>query len=309
MSGMTQASLRIGIAGVGAMGSCFAQRLLDAGHDVALLPHNDMARITRLVEHGATTVTHAAELAERADFVITSLPDVPQVAHVLFGTSGLAEGARPGLLFIDMSTITPGAAREHHSRLADIGVQALDAPVSGGPVRAADGTLTIMVGGDEQPFARALPVLEHLGKHIRLIGPPGSGQAVKLVNQLLISIVMVANAEALTLGVHAGIPLETITDVVGTSSGSNYLLSNWLPNTLFAGNASGFALDLLAKDLRAALAWAQEEGTPTFMGALAQQLYRLAWTPENARNDYSAVAQLYERAAGIELRMGAGDKE
>jgi 3-hydroxyisobutyrate dehydrogenase-like beta-hydroxyacid dehydrogenase len=188
-----------------------------------------------------------------------------------------------------------------------MGIEALDAPVSGGPLRAADGTLTIMVGGEEATFRRAQPLLAHLGQHIVHVGGPGSGQAVKLVNQLMIAIIMVANAEALTLGVKAGVPLETLTELISTSSGSNYLMQNWLPKTLFSRNLEGgFALNLLMKDLRAAIEWANELGSPAFAGALAQQLYRLIGAEGAGRLDYSAVAQIYERAAGVELRLANG---
>jgi 3-hydroxyisobutyrate dehydrogenase-like beta-hydroxyacid dehydrogenase len=125
----------------------------------------------------------------------------------------------------------------------------------------------------------------------------------------MISIIMVANAEALTLGVKAGVPLSTMLDVIGTSSGSNYLMQNWLTKTLFNDDLqNGFALDLLMKDLRAALSWAGELGLPSFGGALAQQLYRLARTEETARLDYSVVASVYEEAAGVRLRL-EGDVE
>jgi 3-hydroxyisobutyrate dehydrogenase-like beta-hydroxyacid dehydrogenase len=128
---------------------------------------------------------------------------------------------------------------------------------------------------------------------------------VKLVNQLAISIIMVANAEALTLGVKAGVPLETMLEVIGTSSGSNFLMREWMPRTLFTGDLSGgFALDLLQKDLSAALTWAKEMGVPTFAGALAQQLYRLEQASGAGRFDYSVVARIYEEAAGVELRSG-----
>jgi len=136
------------------------------------------------------------------------------------------------------------------------------------------------------------------------VGGPGAGQVVKLANQLMISIIMLANAEALSLGVKAGIPLETLVEVIGTSSGSNYLMQSWLPKTLFSGDLSGgVALDLLLKDLNAALLSAKELGVPTFSGALAQQLYLMTRTATGGRVDYSAVAQLYEQVTGVELRL------
>lgn len=297
-------SKRVGLVGLGAMGLPIGKRLLGAGHALAVVPHQNREPADALASLGAEIRSSPADLRDDCDVVITSVPDVPQVQEVLFGEHGLSTGdARSGLLFIDMSTINPTAAKEHYRKLREVGIEALDAPVSGGPARAANGTLTIMVGGAPEAFEAARPVLEAVGKHIVHVGAPGAGQAVKLVNQLLISIIMVANAEALTLGVKAGVPLETLTDVIGTASGSNYLMQNWLPKTLFAGDlSSGFALDLLVKDLNAALRWATDLGLPTFGGALAQQLYRLSQAEGYGKLDYSAVARVYEDAAGVQLR-------
>jgi 3-hydroxyisobutyrate dehydrogenase-like beta-hydroxyacid dehydrogenase len=289
------------------MGLPIGKRLLGAGFQLYILGHNNRAPIEELVGMGAVEASSPAQLGHTCSVVIASLPDVPQVRSVLLDPQGLGTERHDGLLFIDMSTITPSASREFHQRLSEMGIAALDAPVSGGPLRAADGTLTIMAGGDEEAFRRAEPILSRLGKHIAHVGGPGTGQAVKLVNQLMIAIIMVANAEALTLGVKADVPLETLTELIGTSSGSNYLMQNWLPRTLFSGNLEGgFALDLLMKDLRAAIEWANELGSPAFAGALAQQLYRLVGAEGAGRLDYSVVAQIYEKAAGIELRLSNG---
>jgi 3-hydroxyisobutyrate dehydrogenase len=296
---------KIGLVGLGAMGLPMGKRLLAAGHDLSVVPHNNRKPAEDLAALGASIREKPADLAYDRQVIITSVPDVPQVEEVLFGEHGLMAGSpKEDLLFIDMSTINPTAARENATRLAAAGVRALDAPVSGGPLRAADGTLTIMVGGPSEAFEAARPVLATLGKNIVHVGEAGTGQAVKLVNQLMISIIMVANVEALTLGAKAGVPLQTMLDVIGTSSGSNYLLQNWMPKTLFSGDLSGgFSLDLLVKDLGAALRWASDLRLPTFGGALAQQLYRLAQAEGSGKLDYSAVARLYESAAGVELRL------
>jgi 3-hydroxyisobutyrate dehydrogenase-like beta-hydroxyacid dehydrogenase len=307
-------TLRVGLVGLGAMGLPIGKRLLIAGHRLAVVPHSNQAPAEELGALGADVISRAADLLPECEVVITSVPDVPQVRQVLFGEEGLIAGRQEGRdhdrLYIDMSTINPTAAREHHARLAEAGIVALDAPVSGGPARAADGTLTIMVGGDKDAYERGLPILSALGSNVIHVGGPGAGQAVKLVNQLMISMIMVANAEALTLGVKAGVPLQVLTEVIGTSSGSNYLMQNWLPKTLFSGDLSGgFALDLLLKDLNAALRWADDLGLPTFGGALAKQLYRLAQSDGLGRMDYAAVARLYESVAGVELRLPQPEKE
>ena len=297
-------TLSVGLVGLGAMGLPMGRRLLGAGFDLHVVPHVNRAPAEELTALGASVRDAPRDLAGDCSIVITSVPDVPHVRSVLFGEGGLAIEPHEGLLHADMSTITPSAAREFHEKLASLGMHSLDAPVSGGPARAADGTLTIMVGGKPEVVERARPVLEALGKHIIHVGDAGAGQAVKLVNQLMISIIMVANAEALSLGVKAGVPLETLTEVISTSSGSNYLMQSWLPRTLFAGDLSGgFSLDLLMKDLNAALQWANEMGAPTFGGSVAQQLYRLAKASGGARLDYSVVARIYEEACGVELRF------
>ena len=237
-------SLRVGLVGLGAMGLPMGKRLLANGYDLAVVPHANRAPAEELSSLGARVLGSAAELSSQCNIIITSVPDSPQVEEVLFGPQGVVAGRASDLMHIDMSTISPSASKHFHGRLNALGIASLDAPVSGGPARAADGTLTIMVGGAPEAFERALPILQALGKHITHVGGPGSGQVVKLVNQLMISVIMVANAEALSLGVKAGVPLETVTEVIGTSSGSNYLMQQWLPRTLFSGDLrGGFALD------------------------------------------------------------------
>jgi 3-hydroxyisobutyrate dehydrogenase-like beta-hydroxyacid dehydrogenase len=298
----------IGLIGLGAMGLPMGRRFLAAGRDLLVVPHRNAAPAEELRALGARVVAAANELRDQCDFVVASLPDVPQVQEVLFGERGLAQARRPPArtsLFIDMSTINPSAAQEHAKRLAEVGIAALDAPVSGGPMRAADGTLTMMVGGDTASFGEGKAVLADVGSSIVHVGGAGAGQALKLVNQLLISIVMVANAEALTLGVKAGLPLETMLEVISTSSGSNYLMRDWMPRTLFTGDLTGgFALELLQKDLNAALSWAKDMGVPMFGGSLAQQLYRIEQAKGAGRSDYSTVARIYEEVAGVKLRLG-----
>lgn len=298
-------TMKVGLIGLGAMGLPMGRRLLSSGYELVVVPHVNRRPAEELQQAGAHLAGRPSQLADECDAIITIVPDVPHVQEVLFAEGGLSGAARPGLLFIDMSTVTPAAARDYHELLGDKGVDVLDAPVSGGPMRAADGTLTIMVGGKQEVFERAKPLLSTLGKQVVHVGGPGAGQTVKLANQLMISIIMIANAEALSLGVRAGIPLETLVEVIGTSSGANYLMQSWLPKTLFSGDLSGgFALDLLMKDLNAALLSAKELGIPAFGGALAQQLYTMTRAATGGRVDYSAVAQLYEQTTGAELRFG-----
>ena len=296
----------VGLVGLGAMGLPIGKRILESGRGLVVVPHTNRTPAEELKALGARIAAVPADLALDCSTVLTSLPDVPHVEEVLFGQYGLASQDCVGLLYIDLSTITPSATIEFERKLAAHGIQMLDAPVSGGPMRAAEGTLTIMVGGSQEAYDRARSLLEVFGKNIVHVGGSGTGQVVKLTNQLLISVIMVANAEALSLGVKAGVPLETLLEVIGTSSGSNYLLQNWLPRTLFSGDLDhGFALDLLMKDLNAVLQMAAEAGSPVFGGALAQQLYRSirATGEEVGRLDYSVVARIFEEVNGVDLRL------
>jgi 3-hydroxyisobutyrate dehydrogenase-like beta-hydroxyacid dehydrogenase len=211
-------------------------------------------------------------------------------------------GAQPGATFIDMSTISPVATRDFGERLGASGVRFLDAPVSGGQARAKTGTLTIIVGASDEDFAAAEPVLRAMGTPTH-VGGVGMGEVVKLVNQILISNMMVANIEALTFAAKAGADIDATLAVIGTATGSNYLLQNWLPQSWLAGSHKpGFALDLLRKDLAAALDSARTMGVPMPASSLAYQLYTATSGEGRGREDYSAVAGFYERSAGIDVR-------
>src|SRR4029077_10677842 len=202
------------------------------------------------------------------------------------------------------STISPVASRTFHERLASQGVAMLDAPVSGGPARAADGTLAIMVGGDVETFAACEPVLRALGTPTH-VGAAGMGETVKLVNQIIISSVMVANVEGLIFAKKAGADIDLVRRVIGSATGSNYILDKWLPQTWFSGtHKGGFALDLLRKDLNAALDAAKTMGVPMPLSEGAAERYRVASAEGHGGEDYSAVAAPYEEAAGVRVAEG-----
>jgi 3-hydroxyisobutyrate dehydrogenase-like beta-hydroxyacid dehydrogenase len=294
---MTDSSLNIGFIGVGAMGEPMARSLRRAGFAVTACAHRNRAPIERLANDGVREAPDPAGVAAQSNVVITCVPDAPQVAEALFGAGGAMGGATAPTTFIDMSTISPVATRDFASRLGEGGHRFVDAPVSGGPVRANDGTLTIMVGADADDFARIEPVLKSMGTPYHL-GGVGLGETVKLVNQLMISTIMLANAEALSFAKKAGADLEAVRKVIATATGSNYILENWLPKTWFAGTfEGGFALDLLRKDLAAALDAARATKLALPVSALAYQLYTLQSAEGDGARDYSAVAKFYERIA------------
>ncbi len=277
------------------MGEPMARSLRRANIPVAAIVHRRREALERLLEDGVTEAGDGAALASQSDVVILCLPDSPQVEAALFGPSGVAAGLRPGSIVIDMSTLSPVASKSFASRLAALDVAFVDAPVSGGPMRAASGTLTIMVGASPQDFARVEPLLRAMGTPYHL-GPVGMGETVKLVNQVIVANVMIANAEALTFAKRAGADLDAARKVIATSTGSNYILEQWLPKTWLAGTfEGGFALDLLRKDVAAALDAARSMAHPMPASALAYQLYTARSAEGDGALDYSAIAKSYER--------------
>jgi 3-hydroxyisobutyrate dehydrogenase-like beta-hydroxyacid dehydrogenase len=288
----------IGFIGIGAMGEPMSLALLRAGYRVTASAHRNRERLERVCAQGVREAAGPAAVAAASEVLITCVPDAPQVEEVLFGPGGAVEGARPGMTFVDMSTISPVASRSFAQRLGDNGYRFADAPVSGGPARAATGTLTIMVGAEPDDFARIEPILKAMGTPHH-VGGVGLGETVKLVNQLIISNVMVANVEALTFAQKAGADIDAVRNVLSTATASNYLLEQWLPKTWFAGTfEGGFALDLLRKDLGAALDAARAMKMPLPAAAFAYQLYTLQSAQGDGALDYSAVAKFYEHVAG-----------
>jgi len=279
------------------MGEPMARTLLKAGFPVTVTAHRRSEPVQRLQGDGAQAADDPAGVAAECTVVITCVPDSPQVEDALFGPAGASQRAKSGTLFIDMSTISPVASKGFAERLQSQNCGFVDAPVSGGPARATTGTLTIMAGGSESDFARAKPVLEAMGTP-HYVGGVGMGETVKLVNQVIIANVMVANAEALTFAKKAGVELDTVRAVLASATASNYLLEQWLPKTWFAGTfEGGFALDLLRKDLAAALDAARAMKMPMPASGFAYQLYTLQSAEGDGGRDYSAIAKFYERIA------------
>lgn len=291
----------VGFVGVGTMGEPMAESLLRAGFALRICAHINREPIVRLIAQGAIEDENPADVAAGSDVVITMVPDAPQVEETLFGNTGAAIGLHEDGIVVDMSTISPVASRSFHERLGRRNLRMLDAPVSGGPARARTGELTIMVGGDAETFARAEPVLKGMGKPAH-VGPAGMGETFKLVNQVIIANIMLANVEGLVFAKKAGADIDVLREVLKTATASNYLLEQWLPKAWFADlHKGGFALDLLRKDLNAALEAAKATGVPMPGSTLAYEAYTKASSQGLGSLDYSAVAQLYELAADVHV--------
>ena len=266
-------SERIGFIGLGIMGRGMAHNLLKAGFAVTVW-NRTAARIEPLVAAGATAGSSPADVASQSDIVITCVSDTPDVEAVVLGADGVIHGVQPGALLIDMSTISPSATISIAAQLITKGVKMLDAPISGGSEGAANGTLSIMIGGDEADVARAMPCLEAMGTSITHVGAQGAGQKVKLVNQILVVVNMLAVSEALLFAEAGGLDLEkTLAAVSGGAAGS-WMLSNRGNQAIVRDWRPGFTIDLQQKDLRLVLEAADEMAVPTIGTSMVFHMYR-----------------------------------
>ena len=288
----------IGFIGLGIMGRPMAKNLVKAGH--SLLVH-DIIRdpVDELVKAGAKAGASPRDVAAQSDILITMLPNSPEVELVALGKGGIIEGARSGLLYADMSTISPIVSQQVGKALAPKGVKMLDAPVSGGEKGAIDGVLSIMVGGDKAVFDRVLPLFQVMGKTITLLGPLGFGGFTKLANQIIVAGNLTALAEALTLAKKAGLDRElTLTALAGGLAGSKCLdqkKANYLANTY----NPGFKIDLHYKDLGLIMESARALGVPLPTTAVVQELFNALRVKGRGGLDHSGVITLLEELAGV----------
>ncbi len=298
--------MQLGFIGIGVMGRPMSLHLLKAGHTVAIFArHPEKAGVQEVVNAGAKLAPSPRAVAIASEMVITMVPNSAQVEEVVSGPQGILEGARKGMIIIDMSTIAPRVSRELAEKAAGQGVHFLDAPVSGGSQGAENGTLTIMVGGERKVFEQARPILETMGKqeNIFYVGPNGAGEVVKIVNNILCGAIAAAIAESFVLGVKAGADVDLMAKIIGASSGASWQLANQFPLRAFNGSFQpGFMTDLLHKDLGLALDLAAESQTPLAMTALTRQMYEMARAEGFGKEDYTALLKVLEKMAGVEVR-------
>ncbi len=296
---------RVGFIGVGTMGRGMVKNLLKANFPVTIFARHP-EKVQGIVEAGAILVTSSKAVAAVSEVVITIVPNSPEVEEVILGADGVLEGAQPGLTVIDMSTINPATSRKIAAECTKKQVDFLDAPVSGGMWGADNGTLTIMVGGEQPVFERCRPILEAMGRKeaILHIGPVGSGEVVKIVNNMLGAVITAATAQAFTMGTKAGVDPELIFKVVNQSSGASWQLANAFPRNVFTGAFQpGFFAELMHKDVGLALELGQETGVEVSIAEAALKLYSAAIEAGFGRDDYTAVIRPMEQAAGVEVRV------
>ncbi|MDX2160804.1 MAG: NAD(P)-binding domain-containing protein [bacterium] len=290
----------VGYIGLGIMGAAIARNLMKAGH--TLIVHNrSRAIVDQLVAEGAQAASSPKETAERAEFVFTNLPDSPDVESVVLGENGIIEGAHPGLIYIDNSTIKPETARHLAAALENVRVEALDAPVSGGDIGARNATLTIMVGGKPEVFERAKPIFSAMGKTFVLVGDAGAGQIAKACNQIITGAQMVALAEALITAQKAGVDPKRVIEAIKGGAAQMWSM-DVKPPRLFAGNRQpGFKAYMQHKDLGIVLDTGRAYGIPLPMTALIHQLFTAMLEQGNRELDNSAIISVYEAMSSVQL--------
>lgn len=293
----------VGFIGLGTMGMPMATNLLSRGYRLAVYDVNSAAMDT-MAAKGAQPMANPREVGAACRFVLTSLPSSPHVEAVFGGPDGVIAGMQPGGTLVDMSTIDPTTTRRMADLAAARGLRLVDAPVSGAPPKAADGTLTIMVGGAPDVVEDCRPILSCLGENVIHVGPVGMGQTVKLVNNLIAAISMAAVSEAFNIGVLHGVDPKVLYEVISKSSGDCWTLRTRLPyaGVLPASPANddfapGFMVDLMHKDVGLALDAAKAVNAPSLLGAIAEQLYRAARARGDGRKDFSAVARVVQDLA------------
>ncbi|HVW61050.1 MAG TPA: 2-hydroxy-3-oxopropionate reductase [Puia sp.] len=288
---------KTGFIGLGIMGKPMALHLLKAGYPVSVLEKNKAS--ATLVAAGARSYPTPAAVAEDCDVVITMLPDSPEVVEVVSGKDGVLESIRKGSLFIDMSTIAPATAKNVYEWMRQRGVEALDAPVSGGQTGAENATLSIMTGGTEEAFRRALPLLQVMGKNIVHIGGPGSGQMTKACNQMIVGMTIQAVAEAFTLARKAGVNLEKMREALLGGFAQSRILDLHGKRIIERNFQPGFKIKLHRKDMNIALEAGKEFSVPLYGTALVAEHMDALLAQGKGGSDHSAIALLIEQLAGI----------
>ncbi|MFD7443957.1 L-threonate dehydrogenase [Streptomyces sp. NPDC059909] len=293
---------RVGVVGLGAMGLGMARSLRNAGHDVDV--HDLRPEVAAaFARDGGTAYASAGELAAAVDVLVGVVVNAAQVESVLFGTGGAAERLRPGAVFVMCSTVDPAWSAGLEERLAEKGVLYLDAPVSGGAVRAAAGELTMMTSGSAAAYAVADPVLEAMSSTVYRLGDrAGLGSKVKIVNQLLAGVHIAAAAEAMALGIKAGVPAEALYEVITHSAGNSWMFENRMAHVLAGDYTPLSAVDIFVKDLGIVLDSARPERFPLPLAATAHQMFLQASASGLGAEDDSAVIKIFP---GIDLPHSA----
>lgn len=296
---------RVGFIGLGLMGKPMARNLMRAGYPLTI--HNrSRGPVDELAAEGATPATSPKEVAEQVDVVITCLPDSPDVEQVTLGSNGIIEGGRPGLTVIDMSTIAPGVAVRIADELAERDIHWLDAPVSGGDIGAQQGTLAIMVGGDEAVFQDCLDLFQAMGQNIVHVGGPGAGQVTKVCNQIIAAGTIAAMSEALVLAAKAGADVERVIEAIRGGAARCWALEVRAPQILRRELEPGFKAYMQYKDLNIVLDAGKTYQVALPVTGTVRELYTAMLAAGRGELDTSAVVTVLEDLAHVQVR-GKGE--
>ncbi len=292
---------KIGFIGLGIMGKPMAKNLLKAGYTLVV---NDLNRdaVGALEEAGAASAGSAREVAAQTDMVITMLPNSPEVKEVMLGDDGVLAGAKPGQVVVDMSSIAPLVSRELAKTAAERDVYLLDAPVSGGEPKAIDGTLAIMVGGDEEAFRAVEGILGKMGASVVLVGEPGSGNTTKLANQVIVALNIAGMSEAMVLARKAGVDPQKVYEAIRGGLAGSTVLDAKMPKVLDGDFKPGFRIELHIKDLMNALETGHELGSPTLLTSQVCEYMQMLKAEDKGADDHGGLIQFFEKLAGTEVR-------
>ena len=286
-------TMRLGYIGLGTMGGAMAENLIRAGYSLTVY-NRTTSKAERLLDLGASLAESPAEVARKSELVFMNVSDTPDVLEIVFGENGIVEGAHPGMILVDHSTIKPSASREIYQRMQAVGVCALDAPVSGGDIGAKNGTLTIMVGGDADALEKIMPVLEVVGKKITHVGEAGAGQVAKAANQIMVAAQMVAEAELMLFAQKSGVDVAKVIEAIKSGAAQCWTL-DVKPQRLLAGNrAPGFKSSLQAKDLNIIMETAHDYEVILPSTAVNTQLFNAMVAAGGGDLDNSVVIEVLE---------------
>ena len=299
--------MKIGFIGLGGIGKPMAINIAKSGFDLTVTDLREQP-LSELAHYGARVAASAKEVSEISDLVLASLPSDLVSEEVALGSNGVLAGAKSGDIYVELSTISPGLVHTIAKKASDKGVAVLDAPVSGGLDQRLDGTLSIMVGGEAKTLSKAMPVFKTFGDKIFHAGGSGAGASVKLVNNMLAGINMVATMEALVLGVKAGLSVETLKEVIGASSGANKVFEGLVDKIYLHsaepshGQTANQGLHTIGKDVRLANEMAQNLSVPLLLGSAALQPFLAGLANDWAHKEYWVIMELFEQMSGVRVR-------
>ena len=299
--------MKIGFIGLGGIGKPMAINIAKSGFDLTVTDLREQP-LNELAHYGARVAASAKEVSEISDLVLASLPSDLVSEEVALGSNGVLAGAKSGDIYVELSTISPGLVHTIAKKASDKGVAVLDAPVSGGVDQRLEGTLSIMVGGEAKTLSKAMPVFKTFGDKIFHAGGSGAGASVKLVNNMLAGINMVATMEALVLGVKAGLSVETLKEVIGASSGANKVFEGLVDKIYLHsaepshGQTANQGLHTIGKDVRLANEMAQNLSVPLLLGSAALQPFLAGLANDWAHKEYWVIMELFEQMSGVRVR-------